>query len=196
VRRELVVPGAVIAAIVALAIFAYATWYNVPELTYELLPAYPVSDTEQVVALIVRNEGAASATDVRIVVSGKGNATVLPTAIPQEHSIAGEDGRIIVTMPQLPPGDKISFYVRIYTSDSDPVASIYVSSLEGLGKERPPAMTPSSWRDSVNFFVPTMTFIVFLYILAGLVDRVKRQGTVRKATGEGASQSSSAEPSQ
>jgi len=137
-RKRLILPGDVFLAIVTLGIFAYNTWYNVPDVTYELLPAYPVSDEEQVVALIVRNEGMASATDVRIVVYGKGNATVLPSGVPQEYNVTVQNGATILTMPRLPPADKVSFYIRIYTRESTPVSSIYVGFSQGIGKERPP----------------------------------------------------------
>jgi len=100
-KSTLLIVG-LIAPIVTVSIVAYNTWYNVPVMTYEILPAYPVSQQEQAVALIVRNEGAASATDVRIVIRGSGPdfASFNPdTRRMQDHNARLNGGRYSSQIP-------------------------------------------------------------------------------------------------
>ena len=182
-KAILVSSGIIVAAMTGI-IFAYNTWYNIPVLTFEVLPAYPVSPSEQIVAVIVRNEGRASATDVRIFIQANGEISVLPTVIQEETKIASQNATAIVaTLPRLPPGAQISLYLKIQTSANPPVSNVYVSSLQGLGSTRSQVASRGLMyyvtmiRDILAIFG---VFIIVILVGSGISSRRKKEAKQAK----------------
>lgn len=140
--RNIILSGGLLGVIVSVSIFAYNTWYNVPILTYEVLPAYPVTADEKIVAVIVRNEGRAGATDVRIVMQTTGDAAVLPTRLQEDARIASQNStNVVLTLTRLPSNAQVSLFLKVKTLSESPIADVYVSSLQGVGSKRSPVAT-------------------------------------------------------
>lgn len=121
--------GAIIGVIATSLIFGYTEWYKPPFLTYEILKPYPLSPSEQVVSMILRNEGHDVASNVRVTVEAKGVITSVYFESPEEVSIVGNNTKkVIFTFSRIDQGIKITVFLRI-TSDSDSlVEEIWITS--------------------------------------------------------------------
>ena len=67
--------GSIVVIIVSLVTIAgayYEIVYDKPILTYEILNTYPLPDQSQIVPVIIKNEGHAKASNVRIIIEAEG----------------------------------------------------------------------------------------------------------------------------
>jgi hypothetical protein len=174
-KSTLLIVG-LIAPIVTASIVAYNTWYNVPVMTYEILPAYPVSQQEQAVALIVRNEGAASATDMRIVIRGSGQISLLSTQIQEECKITTQNSTLVVTLPRFPRGTQISLFLKVQAVGESPITSVYISSLQGIGGRHSSTGTPDAFSTAKDLLAVLggIFILVIIYSVAS-AGRRKRE---------------------
>jgi len=171
--RSILLSGSLIGAVVIFGTFAYNTWYNIPIVTYELLPAYPASPTEQVAGVIVRNEGRKGATDVRIVIEGSGQISILPTRIQEESKQTTQDSKAIITLPRLPQGAQISVFLKVQTQAPSPITDVYVSFVEGIGTRRTATQDPfSGIRD---LLAAIGGFIIFVLAVSAVSARIKKR---------------------
>jgi hypothetical protein len=166
-----IISSGLIGAIVVISIFGYNTWYNVPNMTYEILPAYPISTNEQVSAVVVRNEGRAGATNIRIVIHGAGDISVLSLSSGEQTNTAQNATTLTVTLPRLPAGSQVSLYAKVESSYNPPITSVYVSSDQGIGNQR--ATTSTSPIELILLLMPLVTALMTTLILL-LYIRIRR----------------------
>lgn len=114
-------------------IFAYNEWYKTPKLTYETLDSYPLNNEEQIIPIIIRNEGHEKATNVRITVYSGGDILNVQEKTPEELSLNTKNNTLIADLPRLVDNSQITFYLRIKTFSQKPINDILIVSDQGSG---------------------------------------------------------------
>jgi len=113
--------------------FAYNEWYKTPKLTYETLDSYPLSNEEQIIPIIIRNEGHEKATNVRITIYSGGDILNVQEKTPEELSLNTKNNTLIADLPRLVDNSQITFYLRIKTFSQKPINDISIVSDQGSG---------------------------------------------------------------
>ena len=120
--------GVIIGLIAGGFYFAYDEWYNTPKLTYETLDSYPLSTSEQIVPIIIRNEGHEKATNVRITVYASGDIQNVQEKTPEELKLETSNNTLIANLPRLIDNSQITFYLQINTFSQKPINDILITS--------------------------------------------------------------------
>lgn len=71
------VPLVILIAVVAAAFYLWQTRFNVPRLTYTLLPAYEIPDVILVSGIIVENRGRKAAPNVKLTIRFEGDGAMI-----------------------------------------------------------------------------------------------------------------------
>jgi len=125
-----------IAVILGFIITTYNTWYNIPKVTYQILPSYrlpPPLNEESVTIVIIRNEGLAKATGLTISISTSGSIEGLKVdSIEKVNITTPYNTTLIMEMPRLIQGNQASFTLLVST-ESDPITQLDVVYDQGNG---------------------------------------------------------------
>ena len=139
--------------------FLLTTYYYIPDLTYETLDAYPLSDNEQIIPIIIRNEGHVKASNIKIIVNAEGDITNV-----QEKSVDNlinkiDNNTLESDVKRLVSNTQIILYLRINTNSQNPIYKISLISDEGLGNIHEKSYV-KSWLPVVIIFL----LILIIYI--------------------------------
>ena len=126
-------PGVIIGLILAGFNFAYDEWYNTPKLTYEILDSYPLSASEQIIPIIIRNEGHEKATNVRVTVYASGDIQNVQEKTSEELILETSNNTLIANLPRLIDNSQITFYLQINTFSQKPIDDILIASDQSSG---------------------------------------------------------------
>lgn len=153
--------GAIIGIIAGGFNFAYNEWYKTPKLTYEILDSYPLSDDEQIIPIIIRNEGHEKATNVRITVYSGGDILNVQEKTPEELRLNTKNSTLIVELSRLVGNSQITFYLRIKTFSQKPINDILIVSDQGSGGIH--KSTSSDYLSGVSIATTIMASLFLLF---------------------------------
>ena len=137
--------------------------YYVPVLTYQKFQPYKLSDREQILMIVVANEGRSVATDLRVRIETTGEIKDYRYDNIEETTATKDTNSLTLKSKRLLQGTKREISITILTSDLNPIKGISVTSDQVVGEEK----APQSTQGDIPFllFLIALVAFVMLYVL-------------------------------
>jgi hypothetical protein len=143
-------------------------FYFVPNLVYQEFAAYRVSNDEQILMIVVKNQGQAAATRLRISIEAAGEIKAYSYNSPEETMAIEEDVRtLVLNSDRLVQGTEITIYIIVFSDENEIINRVTVTSDQGVGRETtvtiPPEVTYGFVAVMFGFFA-LMGFMMWLLV--------------------------------
>jgi len=156
------IPG-LFTALLVFGLSVYLThFYFVPNLVYQEFPAYRVSSDEQILMIVVKNQGQAVATRLRISIEAAGEIKAYSYNSPEETVAIEEDARtLVLNSERLVQGTEITIYVIVGSSQDKIINRLTITSDQGIARESTIAIPPEVTYGFIAFMLGFLAFGAF-----------------------------------